>query len=787
MGSSIVSLKRMLYLIITILLCAFIDLSAQENATIAGKLVNKNNHESIPFANVCLFSASDLKLIYGIVVDTSGCFVISGIQTGNYMLKATMIGYDPVTMNINVIGKTRYDVGTLFMNQTNTILGETIVTAERLKGRSEKDKTAYFITRNMSESSNNGLDIIKLIPGVQVDLMRNISLDGSQRVLVLVDGKERDKNFLSQIIPDHIEKVETQSTLPAGYDGDYTGVINIVLKKEKKSGISGQINLEIPVSSALYYIHPDYNLNFVYKNLNFFTSYNGELIHFDQQESNLRKIKTDDACFETRSDQYVVQKLWSHYFHYGIDYSFNPKTRISFYGFYNPYSQEYDGRATAVSEMNNNGKWEALRSTSDMNRSNFHSLNIKHTFNERGGEFIWEISNYQLKGENIAAYNPVSDGSAEFKNSSKPMQKALSLKADISIPFGNNLALNSGARIRTYNMRDRAIDGFRYSGEIYAAYAALGQTLSVFDWKLGLRVEKSLSGLRQVFRKNYLNLLPSTSMSYKISPDKTLKLAVSNSVSRPNIYQLNPNLSTDDPYTIRRGNESLDPEIRTAVSLEFSRKFKSNFGSVRLFYNRTGNAINSLIFLNDTSVFETLNYNLGKVYQTGFQLSGTFKVRSIVTFIPYMRLYAQFTDVNKLAEEYFIKNRNQIVVEPGFSSLISFKHDINVGMTFQYSSPRNNISGNSFSDPLYTISLEKTFKKRLKAGIVSVLPFTHKFTYQGAEIITQNFHGRYAGDINLSGVLLWFKLSYQFNSGRKHEALKHGIEDIDAVPKKGGL
>lgn len=787
MRNLIVSLMRMLYLSVTILLCTLFDLYAQENATITGKLVNKTDKESVPYANVLLFKVSDSKLIDGLISDTSGCFVFSGIHEGNYNLKISLLGYEPLTMEINLPRNTHYEVGTLFMNQSAIILGETVVTAERLRGRSEKDKTAYFITKKMSESSNNGLDIIKLIPGVQVDLMRNISLDGSQRVLVLVDGNERDKNFVSQIIPDHIEKVETQSAPPAGYDGDVTGVINIVLKKEKKSGISGQINLEIPVLSSLYYLHPDYSLNFVYKKLNFFTSYNGELINFDQQESNLRRIKIEDAYFETRSDQYVVQKFWSHNFHYGLDYSFNPKTRLSFYGFYNPYSQEYDGRARATTEMNSNGKWEALRNTSDMNRGIFYSLYLKHTFNEKGGEFTLETSNYQLTGENIATYYTISDGSTEFKNSSKPVQKSLNMKADISIPFGHNLVLSSGARIRTYHMEDRTFDEFRYSGEVYATYVTLGQTLSAFDWKLGLRVEEAVSDLKQVFSKHYLSLLPSASLSYKISPDKMLKLAVSNSVNRPNIYQLNPNLSIDDPYSIRRGKAFLDPEIRTAVSLEYTRKFKSNFGSVRLFYNRTGKAISSLIFLNDTSVFESLICNLGTLYQSGFQLSGTFKVGSIVTFIPYLRLYAQLTDVNKLAEVYSISDRNQIVVEPGFSSLISFRHDINVGMTFQYGSPRNNISGTSFSDPLYMISLEKTFKKRIKAGIVNVLPFTKMFTYQGAEINTQNLYGRYAGDINLSRVLLWFKLSYQFNSGKKHEAIKHGLEDIDAVPKKGGL
>ncbi|HEX2395688.1 MAG TPA: outer membrane beta-barrel family protein, partial [Bacteroidales bacterium] len=460
-------------------------------------------------------------------------------------------------------------------------------------------------------------------------------------------------------------------------------------------------------------------------------------------------------------------------------------TRINFYAFYNPFSQEYDGQAKAVSEMNNNGQWQALRNTSDINRSTFYSLYLKHSFNEKGGVFTFDISNYHLTGENVAAYAQDSDASAEFKNSSKPVQNALNIKADFIIPFGHNMTINAGARMRTYEMSDRTVADFKYSGEVYSAYATFSHTLKNFDWNLGLRVEESLSELKQAFHKSFLNILPSAALSYKVSSDKSLKFAVSNTVNRPNIYQLNPNLSMDDPYTIRSGNPTLDPEVRTAISLEYSRKIKSNFGSVRLFYNRNGSSINYLTFLNDTSVFETLIENLGTVHQSGFQFTGTFKAGRIITFIPYLRLYALFTDGNRLAAEFLIKNRSQIVVEPGFSSVFSFKHDINLGMNFQYDSPRNNVCGNSFSDPLYMISLDKTFKKRLKVGIVSTLPLTTKFTYRGSEFKNEGFYAHYAGDIQLPKALFWFKLSYQFNSGKKQEDINHSREDIDAVPKKG--
>jgi hypothetical protein len=70
------------------------------------------------------------------------------------------------------------DAGIIFLNENVINLKETVVVADRLKGKSEKDKTTFFMTRKMIDASNNGMDIIRLVPGVQVDLHQNISLEG---------------------------------------------------------------------------------------------------------------------------------------------------------------------------------------------------------------------------------------------------------------------------------------------------------------------------------------------------------------------------------------------------------------------------------------------------------------------------------------------------------------------------------------------------------------------------------------------------------------------------------
>jgi hypothetical protein len=91
----------------------------------------------------------------------------------------------------------------------------------------------------------------------------------------------------------------------------------------------------------------------------------------------------------------------------------------------------------------------------------------------------------------------------------------------------------------------------------------------------------------------------------------------------------------------------------------------------------------------------------------------------------------------------------------------------------------------SFSDMLYFCSVEKTIKQKFKLGIVTAIPFTRSFTYQGSEIYAQEFSNIYQGNVKMSAIPLWIKLAYQFNSGKNRDKINRTKEEIDNRPKKG--
>ena len=137
---------------------------------------------------------------------------------------------------------------------------------------------------------------------------------------------------------------------------------------------------------------------------------------------------------------------------------------------------------------------------------------------------------------------------------------------------------------------------------------------------------------------------------------------------------------------------------------------------------------------------------------------------------------------NKVA---IIADKNRLGLESGLSAIASFKLDIACALTLQYNSAKYDIQGSSFSDVLYFLSIEKTFKQKIKVGIVSAMPFTRSFTYNGSEIDGPDFHSSYEGNVKMSPIPFWFKLGFQFESGKNRNKISREKEEVDNRPKKG--
>jgi len=771
------------FLLLTVTISSFSPVSAQEKQLITGKLMDENRKEAIPYAYLSLFRSSDETLVNRTLSDQDGEFKIGPVSAGTYMLSITAIGYQMQSKNIEV-GSTVIDAGTIFLPDTIYTIGGAVVSAERTKAKSETDRTTFFISKKMLDASSTGTEVLKLIPGIQVDLMQNISLDGSRDILIFVNGVERDRSFISQLDPARIDKVEIINTPPSNYDGNISGAINIILKEERDSGFSGHINAEIPASGSEMYLFPSYSLNYAFKKLNLYTSYNGEICYLNLNEKNYRRVWSFNDTTAIFSDQYVRQKNWSNRFNYGFDYFISPNDQFNFYAFYNPYSRELDGIAEILTSGSISNSWNARKEDTDKNTSTFYSIYYKHIFNE-GRELTLDISKQIFQAENRTDY--IFMGSDEIMadrtNSIKPKQNMSGIRMDYITPVGSDLNLSMGIKGNYRKLQDRASAGFNYNEMVLATYGAAGYKNKNIDLSAGLRAEMSASDLENSIASQEFSLLPYGSFRYKLSGKQNVRVTYKRSVRRPNIYQLNPAISVNDPYSVQKGNPLLKSELRASISVEHSIQFNGNYISSGLFYDNMKDVIGNLTFINDTGAFETQVGNMGTICQYGMQVSGTVKL-GIFTFNPWFRIYDRYTSVNELTKSYAIRNRHNPVFESSLSAVASFKRDVTASFVIQYNTPKNNIQGNSYSDALYFISLEKTFKHKIKAGIVSAIPFTKSFIYSGSEYEESGFYSHYEGNVSFS-MPFWFKLSYQFNTGKRKDKISRDKEEIDNLPKKG--
>ena len=199
------------WMLITFLISA--GLYAQDEAAVTGKVLEEKSRMPIPFATIALIKPSEKQPITGTISDKNGLFTISGIPKGKYKLRISSVGYKTATIYINISSFTTTNAGTIYLSDSTLLIAEIVVKGERVKSKSEGNKTIYYMNKKILAASGNTPDVLRHITGIQVDLKQNISLEGRQNILLYVDGKERDKSYISQLNPARIDRHHRQTTM----------------------------------------------------------------------------------------------------------------------------------------------------------------------------------------------------------------------------------------------------------------------------------------------------------------------------------------------------------------------------------------------------------------------------------------------------------------------------------------------------------------------------------------------------------------------------------------------
>ncbi len=652
--------------------------------------------------------------------------------------------------------------GVVAEQSTYVTLQEAVITFERVRVLAQNGKSTYYISELISDASANGLDILKHIPGIQTDIRKSIIFEGSTDIILLVNGRERPKSYISTLSAKEIDRIDIVNTPPLKYPSTTTAVIDIILKRSDSGSIKGEFIAELPLSQSQTFIYPSGSLSLGGEKLNIHTSYSGEVLRFNIEES-IRRVIYRDATSDNPHDlsmsttQLLKQKTWSHNFHISTDYSIDKNTTLNLYANYNPFSQELDGTSTFNSSI--------IKEDTDINHSSSGAINLKHKFGKnRDREFEFDAGIRALDSKN-SSFLKSSDGLEDMYYESRPLHRLFSIRAGYSGDAGKGVKLYAGLEFKSELLTNRDVEEFRFISDRYSAYFQIRFSIFNCDIYTGVRADGTNRNRGTSDYMSEIYTLPNLLITHKISTEQSLKLNIGKSVKYPAYFELNPAITVEDPFSFSKGEPTLKPELRTNISLEHSLRAGNTHISYNLFYNKRSRAISSYTQIINEEQFMSGYQNLGVSEQYGARVSGSFKIGKKVLINPFVSVFNRINMPDKSMEVPNIASNSLIICNTGVSASASLNRGITASLQLQYATSLNDFQSESYSDLLYFVTVEKAFKNGFKAAVVSALPFMQSFIYNGQKIETEEFCTERISAIKMSRIPLTFRVSYSFKTG----------------------
>lgn len=243
----------MKYLILFGLLFWQIHLVAQGNKNLtAYGTVQDTLENNLTSATVVLLNPSDSVMVSFSITNANGKFTLKGLSPGEYILQASYISYIPVNKLVTITNEpAEQNLGNLILEPVTSALDEVLVKAERIPMQINKDTIVYNAAAFKTKPNDVVEDLLKKLPGLEVEADGTIKAQGEEVKQVLVDGKEffgKDPQIATKNLPANaVEKVQVfdkKSDLAefTGIDdGQEEKAINIELKEDHKKGLFGNV------------------------------------------------------------------------------------------------------------------------------------------------------------------------------------------------------------------------------------------------------------------------------------------------------------------------------------------------------------------------------------------------------------------------------------------------------------------------------------------------------------------------------------------------------------------
>ncbi|WP_205511414.1 outer membrane beta-barrel family protein [Longitalea arenae] len=623
---------------ITISLCAQEEKAPRNQSANAapgkliGKIVDAKNNKGLDAASVQLFEKNTNTLAGGMLTKPNGDFDISHLSiTDTFKLVATAIGYAKQEMIIFFDKSAKgnetveKDLGNIKLTAESQYLGSVTVVAQKPALQMGIDRKTFDVEKNLASAGGTGIDVMRNIPSVTVDVDGNVLLRNNSPQ-IFVDGRPTILT-LDQIPADNIERVELITNPSAKFDAASTGgIINVVLKKNKKLGLNGLASVGAG-TPGIY--TGNLALNLRQGKFNFFVNGNYNESGGRAKSETYRQNK-DNGIVQDYFNQvaYTDRERRFYSVRFGMDFFLDNRNTFTItqnigrgkFGNFEDQNQEY-------LDIHRQADHYGFR-TSDNRSNNERSstqLIFKHNFVESGKSISADINyNHGTNDDNTNILNTYAypDGSiyspdSRVRNEGAGRNNQLTIQVDYVDPNGENNKLETGLRtyindftsiFNAYSVNNGSefklplSNHYKYQEMVHAAYATYTGKWQGIGYQAGLRAEYSkfdgeLVDSAQKFGyqfpqqlKNIWDaLFPSLYLSKTIGEGQEIQLNYSRRIRRPDFWQMNPFVDINDPLNIRQGNPALRPEFTNSFEFNYNKTyFTGSFLGVIYFRNTQG-------------------------------------------------------------------------------------------------------------------------------------------------------------------------------------------------------
>lgn len=767
--------------------------------TITGKVLDQDSGEPLAFGTISLLAATDSSLISGGVTLDDGRFSIDA-SPGAYVLKAGYVGYVPRISEAFTIsaGQETLDLGTLRLSANAEVLEEVVVTTERSQMELSLDKRVFNVGKDMSSTGNSAIEVLDNVPSVAVDVEGNISLRGNNSVRILVNGRPSalvgvgDTDGLRSLPADLIERIEVITNPSSRYDAEGTaGIINIVLKKDRRRGLNGSFDLNtgVPANHGA-----SVNLNFRRDKFNFFTNFGGRLRQSPGNGFVYQEFFRNDSLFIYEQDRETDRGGWSVNSRFGGEYFFNDNTTLTTslqyrYGRDDDQTdleyRDYVGGPDNLTRISMRNEQET-----EIDPSLEYTMTFRKKFDGKDHELVADIR-YQDNTETESADLREAFFDPEFtplpntddllqRTENEESEGELNVQVDYTKPMGEEGRFESGLRgqfrridndylVEEFDGEDWfSLEGlsnnFNYEEDVLAAYTAYGNKYGKFSFQAGVRAEYTriftrLIQTEETNERDFINLFPSVFLNYELPGDNSVQLSYSRRIDRPNFWSLNPFFSFSDNRNFRSGNPNLDPEFTHSMELSHLKYWEKGSLTSAVYYRHTDGVEQRIRQVFDDGNSVTFPVNLATERAMGIEFTFTYNPMEWMRLNGNANFFTSETQGEFQGESFFAEATS-------FFSRLTGQFELGEKMEGQirgnYRAPRNTAQGRTLA--LYSMDLALN-REILNGHGILTLNVRDVFNSRKRRYITEgeNFFTR--GEFQWRVRVVTLSFNYRLNAG----------------------